>query len=155
MCGRKAPSTPWSQRARQAHSTSNLAAKCICHTANTSSQRTSASCDKTCVPRATTARPRHLSNRTCGTCMTRTPPNIRRRLTGGARKPKGGDLKARPNSEQDAPIQCNLRVCLARHAHGKFALAVHRYALHRRPHQIAKAGGNSNPRSHHATPTVN
>ncbi len=102
-----------------------------------------------------TAKPRHLSNRTCGTCMTRTPPKIRRRLPGGARKPKGGDLKACANSKQDAPIPCDLRVCLARHAHGEPALAVHRYALHRRPHQFAKAGGNSNLRSPSATPTRN
>ena len=47
-----------------------------------------------------------------------------------ARKPKGGDLKARATSEQDAPITCDLRVCLARPAHGELALAMHGIAAH-------------------------
>ena len=47
-----------------------------------------------------------------------------------ARKPKGGDLKARATSEQDAPITCDLRVCLARPAHGELALAMHGITAH-------------------------
>ena len=62
--------------------------------------------------------------------MTRTPPNLRRRLTGGARGPQGGDLKARAALEQDTPISCDLRACLARPAHGKLALAMHGIAAH-------------------------
>ena len=51
---------------------------------------------KAAVPLATTQACRGTLRPTeeCGTCMTRTPPDDRRRLTGGAPGAAGGDLKA-------------------------------------------------------------
>jgi len=44
--------------------------------------------------------------------------------------PKGGDLKARAAAEQDAPMKCALRACLALLAHEELALAIRGEAAH-------------------------
>ena len=53
----------------------------------------------------------------CGTCMTRTPPDDRRRLTGGAPGAAGGDLKAGAKIGGKTPREvCSLPTCLVLHA---------------------------------------
>ena len=58
----------------------------------------------------------HKTHRNCGTRMTRTPPEHRRRLTGGAQRPQEGILRRRPMSKQNASTSNSLPRGLARHA---------------------------------------
>ena len=51
-----------------------------------------------------------------GMRMIRTPPEDRRRLTGGAQRPQEGILRRRPTSKQNAPTSNSLPRGLARHA---------------------------------------
>ena len=80
------------------------------------------------------------SSSTCGARMTRTPPDDRRRLTGGALWPQEGILRQAPRRRQDAFCGCALPMCLVHRACTRCALVMCACAHTTR---LPEASGNS------------
>ena len=76
----------------------------------------------------------------CGTRMTRTPPDDRRRLTGGALWPQEGILRQVPGRRQDASGICALPMCLVHRTCRRCALVMRACAHTTR---LPEVSGNS------------